>query len=80
MSVLLTKTQTVMRLKPLLNDVGADAFGIVFFESPYDEEAGETWRRDVSMLADEWEEMGKPNTITVTIEVGDTLNEEGTDQ
>ena len=88
MTVLLTKTRTVMQLKKFgggpvwqLKKFGGGPVwgGTVFFESPYDPVAEETWMRDVSMLASEWEEMGKPNTITVTIELGDQLNEEGTD-
>lgn len=41
----------------------------------YDEDSGRL-RRRVSFLAYEWDDMGCPRVVTLTIEPGDRLNEE----
>lgn len=40
-----------------------------------DEESVDGWALHYGMSTDDWEEMGAPDTITVTIEPGDKLND-----
>lgn len=66
---MLTKTKTVLVLKRQLFDTVQ--FG---WE---DDGSGEKIPTDGHDLPyEKWLDMGKPETITVTVEVGDTLNEE----
>lgn len=69
MPAVLTKTEFV------LGRVGEDIdeMGVPFAQDP---EPGEMWNSStVFMWPDKWEDMGRPTTITVTIEPGDRLNE-----
>ena len=70
MDVTLVRSQTVMTLVSAIS--GGRRHHCALFER-LDEDGD---RRTLSMEYDTWEEMGRPNTVTVTIEPGDRLNQE----
>lgn len=58
----------------VLKRVSRNDSGILVFES--DDDADYILHEKHKMRGDIWEEMGRPDTITVTIEPGDKLNEQ----
>jgi hypothetical protein len=56
----------------LLDKATEDAAHVLFNREDSDEPVYHSW----SMRRDDWEEMGSPETITITIEPGDLLNQE----
>jgi len=64
---ILTKSEQV------LDHAGADKDGSQFFSDP--EEGGQCVELDVPLQM--WEDFGRPTKITIVIEPGDRLNEEG---
>ena len=63
--VILTKSVRV------LERVGT-VFGVAEFAQK-DEDTGE-WGHPLRLSESDWDEFGRPSTLTVTIEPGDTLN------
>lgn len=64
----LSQTRTVI---PLASDIGS--LYHPFFQRPPDD-SSDTQCPRVTLDRDAWEEMGKPEKITVTIQPGDLLN------
>lgn len=50
-----------------------DGGGIVF-KQPFDEDMPHACRDTMKLSPDVWREMGEPEAVTLTVEVGDTLN------
>lgn len=71
-----SKSQTIMHAKQY------NKYADVFFQSGLDEDPRDfspSHYHEHRMSVDMWEEMGRPMTITVTIEPGDLLNDEATE-
>ena len=60
---MLTKTEQLLDL-----DTGFERTHVVRF-------IGETSRTRVTIITEDWKEMGRPKQISITIEPGDKLNE-----
>lgn len=77
MGATLTRTRTVMTL---MHASGPwTAAGVPVENQPAPIATFERWtddgnRRTLSMEYDAWEDMGRPDTITLTVEPGDRLN------
>jgi hypothetical protein len=69
-----TMTVSLSKTASVLTQVESDSTW-VSFEIERDE-PDETRRRDVTIDYATWQDLGEPETITVTIEPGDRLNEE----
>ena len=70
----MTKTQQVLVLDETVIVVDTDEpLSPVYFQNLHDE--GETTRTQLLMQTGDYEAMGRPDRITVTIEPGDLLNE-----
>jgi len=65
----LERLRSVMELQPATPD---DAPGAVTFAST-DDDTGEPTKA-VVLRRDDWDDMGRPETITVTVELGDRLH------
>ena len=66
--VVLTKTQSVL-------DYDQEGFGQVRFVSPDDKDEFDQPRKDFWFAHETYADLGEPDTITVTIEPGDKLND-----
>lgn len=64
----LTKTRSVLTFQ------GADEFYARYISDISDEEEGGSLRHVSYLRVDLWDEMGRPDTITLTVEPGDLLN------
>lgn len=67
MAPTLTKSQSVLERRPLADAPEHDRF---VFSTPADSDR----RRSLILSAEDWAEFGEPDTLTVSIEPGDTLN------
>jgi len=67
-----TKTRSVLHRVDLH---GAEGVGLVTFERILDEQDEPQRRVRIDVAA--WHDLGEPDVITVTIEPGDRLNEDG---
>lgn len=63
----LTKSQSVLERRPLADAPEHDRF---VFSTPAD--SGR--RRSLILSAEDWADLGEPETLTISIEPGDTLN------
>ena len=71
----MTKHQTVMHIVDVSKYVNRDDIRVYF--SAIREEGDEPYSNETHRIQrSEWEDMGKPDTITVTVEPGDLLNPE----
>jgi uncharacterized protein YaeQ len=65
---------TLIRHAILLNRSTHHADGGIIFKKDYDEDMPHAYRERITLSPEIWEDMGKPDEVTVTVVPGDTLN------